>query len=33
MHLRRARVHEAHVDARPGQAADEGLGSDHRDSP
>ena len=33
VHLRRARVHEAHVDARPGQAADEGLGSVHSVSP
>jgi hypothetical protein len=29
VHLRRARVHEAHVDTRAGQAGDEGLGPDH----
>jgi hypothetical protein len=33
VHLRGAGIHEAHVDARSGQAADEGLGSDHSDSP
>jgi hypothetical protein len=33
VHLRRARVHEAHVDARAGQAADQGLRPDHRDPP
>ena len=33
MHLRRARVHEAHVDTRAGQAGDESLGADHEVPP
>jgi len=33
VHLRRARVHEAHVDARAGQAGHQGLGADHEDPP
>ena len=33
VHLRRARVHEAHVDTRAGQAGDEGLGADHEVPP
>jgi hypothetical protein len=33
VHLRRARVHEADVDARAGQAADQGLGADHAEPP
>ena len=32
VHLRRARVHEAYVDARAGQAGHQGLGADHRGS-
>jgi hypothetical protein len=33
VHLRGARVHEAHVDAGSGQAGHQGLGADHREAP
>jgi hypothetical protein len=33
VHLRRARVHEAHVDTRAGQAGHESLGADHEVPP